>query len=136
MVWIVTLDVPSFVKSTLNWTFILLMIKKLSLKNCNVGFNFSSHFLQVSQIDLNTMQQYLTHSKKKLPLWLPKKSTMMCFYPSGMQYSSSGFEFSPSSSSKLIWKAAKCFKLLFFAIPCTCIATIQQLHLWGSKEVL
>jgi hypothetical protein len=36
----------------------------------------------------------------------------------------------------LIWKATECFKLLSFAISCTCIATIQQLHFWGSKEVL
>jgi hypothetical protein len=32
-IWIVTLDVPSFVKSTLDWTFILLMKNNLGLKD-------------------------------------------------------------------------------------------------------
>jgi hypothetical protein len=34
--------------------------------------NFSSHFCQVSQIDLNIMQQYLAHSKKIATLTLKK----------------------------------------------------------------
>jgi len=36
----------------------------LGLKDENIGFNFLFHFCQVFQIDLNTMQQYLTHLEK------------------------------------------------------------------------
>ncbi len=35
----------------------------LGLKDQNVGFNFSSHFCHIFQIDLYTMHQYLIHSE-------------------------------------------------------------------------
>ncbi len=52
----------------------------LGLKDWNVGFNFSSPFYQVSQIDLNTIQQYVIHPKT-IAIMTSKKSTIMWFYP-------------------------------------------------------
>ncbi len=66
MVWIITLDVPSFPKSTLNWTFILL-INKIGFEILECRFQFFIHFFQVS------MQQYLIHSKKKTTTMTSKK---------------------------------------------------------------
>jgi len=75
-----TLDVPSFVKSALDWIFILL-VKKIWVWTINfVGFNFSSHFCQVSEIYLNIMQQYLTHLEKTT-IVTSKKIHCNVFYP-------------------------------------------------------
>jgi hypothetical protein len=48
--------------------------KKFGFEKLKCIFNFSFHFCQVSQIDLNSMQQHT--------LSFPKKSIVMCFYSS------------------------------------------------------
>jgi hypothetical protein len=80
VVWIVTLDVPSYVKSTLDWTFFFgkffCVFERLKCR-----FQFFKSLLPSFSNRYEYNAIILDLPRKKLPMWLPKKSTIMCFYP-------------------------------------------------------
>ncbi len=78
-----TLDVPSFVKSILNWTFILLVLFFFGFERLKCRFQFFISFFSSFSNRFEYNATILESQKKKLPLWLPKKSNVVCFYPLG-----------------------------------------------------